>query len=98
VDGDRMAARIAGALHAEKLVLLTDVESLTLDGKPVSKLTLEEAKDALQKIGYGMITKIHAASEALEAGIDQVLIGSGLKEAPLSSCLEHLTGTVITRE
>lgn len=65
VDGDRTAANIAGALGADMLVLLTDVEGLMIEGKTVPKLRLSEAKEILPKIGPGMITKIHAAIEAL---------------------------------
>jgi len=98
VDGDRAAAHIAGALEADRLALLTDVEGLMLNGKLVSKLNISEVKSALPRIGKGMITKVYAATEAIKMGVGEVLISSGLKKLPLSSALKHECGTVITRE
>ena len=98
VDGDRTAAYVSGFMKADKLVLLTDVEGLMLDGKLVSRLTASEAKELLSKIGPGMITKIYATVEALSMGVGEVIITSGLIEKPLSSAIEHKCGTVITNE
>lgn len=98
VDGDRAAAYIAGFLQAEKLILLTDVQGLNLNGKFINKLSIVEAKNSLQRIGHGMVTKVYAAVEALEMGVKEVVIASGLGETPISSSLTHKTGTVISRE
>jgi acetylglutamate/LysW-gamma-L-alpha-aminoadipate kinase len=98
VDADRTAAAIAGALKADRLVLLTDVEGLKLDGKLVSRLSVSEVEKALPKIGGGMITKVYAAQEALSQGVDEVIICSGVRESPISSGLNHEGGTVISRE
>jgi acetylglutamate/LysW-gamma-L-alpha-aminoadipate kinase len=95
VDGDRTAANIAGALGADMLVLLTDVEGLMIEGKTVPKLRLSEAKEILPKIGPGMITKIHAAIEALEYGVKEVIITSGAGPSPVSSAINRNVGTVI---
>ena len=96
VDGDRMAAYIAGALKAEQLILLTDVEGLMIGDKVAKALTLREVKGLLHKIGHGMITKIYAATEALEMGVKEVIIASGLKANPITSAMEHTAGTLIT--
>ena len=98
VDADRTAANIAGALNADKLVLLTDVEGLMLDGKLVSELSTEDAEAKLKKIGGGMITKVYAAQEALKNGVKEAVICSGIRKTPISSALKHEGGTVITRE
>lgn len=98
VDGDRTAACIAGALNADRLILLTDVEGLILNDKLVPKLSVSEVKETLPKIGRGMITKTYAAMEALNLGVGEVLITSGLKRLPISSSLKHERGTVISRE
>jgi acetylglutamate/LysW-gamma-L-alpha-aminoadipate kinase len=95
VDGDRMAAHIAGNLKAEKLILLTDVKGLVLDGGLVPKLTLKDAESTLSKIGKGMITKIHAASEAIKLGVGEVIVTSGLENTPISKSLDGTAGTVI---
>jgi acetylglutamate/LysW-gamma-L-alpha-aminoadipate kinase len=98
VDADRTAANIAGALKADRLVLLTDVEGLKLDGKLVSGLAVSEVKKALPKIGGGMITKVYAAQEALNQGVGEVVICSGIRENPISSGLNNESGTVISSE
>jgi len=95
VDGDRTAAKIAGALQADILILLTDVEGLILDGRLVPRLRAVEAKGVLPKIGPGMITKASAAIEALEMGVKEVVIASGMGPTPVSSALNHQGGTVI---
>ena len=54
VDGDRTAAIVAGALKADKLIMLTDVEGLILKGERVPKIAATEVKEILPKIGGGM--------------------------------------------
>ena len=98
VDADRTAANIAGALNADKLILLTDVEGLILDDKLIPELSAEDIESKLKKIGGGMITKVYAAQEAIQNGVNEVIICSGVKESPISSALKHESGTVITRE
>ncbi len=98
VDADRTAANIAGALKADKLVLLTDVEGLSLDGELVPKLVVSEVEEALPKIGGGMITKVYAAMEAIKQGVGEVVISSGVRKMPISSSLNREGGTVISRE
>jgi acetylglutamate/LysW-gamma-L-alpha-aminoadipate kinase len=98
VDGDRTAAIIAGALKADRLILLTDVEGLVLKGEPVPKISATDVKEVLSSVGQGMSTKVHAALEALTQGVTQVLITSGSGKSPISSALKHECGTVITRE
>jgi acetylglutamate/LysW-gamma-L-alpha-aminoadipate kinase len=96
VDGDRTAAFIAGALKADRLILLTDVQGLVLKGKPVQKISATEVKEVLSSIGQGMSTKVHAALEALNQGVTEVLITSGVEKLPISSALKHECGTVIS--
>lgn len=98
VDGDRTAAVVAGALKADRLILLTDVQGLVLKGKPVPKINAMKVKGALSSIGQGMSTKVHAALEALNQDVNEVLITSGSGKLPISSVLKHECGTVISRE
>ena len=98
VDGDRTAAVVADALKADRLILLTDVEGLMLNGKLVPKITAAEAENNLSIIGKGMSTKVHAALEALNHGVKEVLITSGVKQQPISTALNHEWGTVMTNE
>jgi acetylglutamate/LysW-gamma-L-alpha-aminoadipate kinase len=98
VDGDRTAAFIAGALKADRLILLTDVQGLVLKGKPITKISATEVKEVLGSIGHGMSTKVHAALEALNQDVGEVLITQGSGANPVSSALKHESGTVISRE
>ena len=93
-----MAAYIAGELKAELLILLTDVDGVIIDERLRDTLTLNEVKNLLPKMGHGMITKIYAATEALEMGVKEVIITSGLKNNPITTALEHTAGTMITNE
>jgi len=97
VDSDRAAASIAGALKADRLVFLTDVQGVMLHGKLLEKIKLSETKDILSKIGFGMSTKVYAAAEAVGLGVEKVIIASGLRTSPISSAIKHEDGTVITR-
>ena len=97
VDGDRTAAIIAGALKADRLILLTDVHGLRLKGSPIPKINVTEVKEVFSDIGVGMSTKVHAALEALNQGVAEALITSGLGEKPISAALKHEVGTVVTQ-
>ena len=98
VDGDRTAAIIAGALKADRLIILTNVPGLMLKGECVPKISATEVKEVLSSIGSGMSTKVHAALAALNQGVKEVLITSGSGNLPISSALNHKVGTVITGE
>ena len=98
VDGDRTAAFIALSLKADRLILLTDVPGLMLKGKPIASISGTEIKEVLSNIGQGMSTKVHAALEALNGGVKEVLITSGVGKDPISEALKHQCGTVVTSE
>ena len=95
IDGDRAAASVASALEADRLILLTDVEGVHIDGKHQEALHISEARGIIDKVGAGMITKVYAAVEAVEKGVEEAIIASGFKEAAISTALKHLGGTVI---
>ncbi len=96
VDGDRAAAYVAGALKADRVLFMTDVNGLMMDGRLVEHLTLDEAKRMLPRIGYGMEKKVLACTEALSMGVKEAIIASGKVENPISSALKHLNCTVIS--
>lgn len=96
VDGDRAAAYVAGGVKADKVIFITNVNGLMLNEKLVTGLTLEQAKDALPKIGFGMEKKVLACTEALEMGVKEAIIASGQVDNPVSSAIAHQNCTVIT--
>ena len=98
VDSDRAAANIAGALKAESLVLLTDVQGVMIDGKYVKKIPMREAEGLLSTIGPGMDKKLLASVEAVKSGVKEAVISSGFVDAPVTNALNHTLGTVIAIE
>lgn len=95
VDGDRAAAYVAGAVGADTVVFITDVDGLMMDGALVPGLTLREARNIRPKVGPGMEKKILAAVEALEMGVERAAITSGRREGPLERALAGEGCTVI---
>ena len=83
INADYVAAEVAGALCAEKLLLLTDVEGVykDVDDKSsfLSQLHMDEAKEYIRGgiIAGGMIPKVEACLRALEAGAHKAHIIDG---------------------
>ena len=98
VDGDRAAAYVAGNVGCDKILFITNVDGLLMDDKLVTNLTLTEAKEIRPKIGPGMEKKILAATEALDMGVKEALIGNGQRENPISSAIAHDNCTVIKHD
>ena len=105
INADYVAAEIAGALHAEKLLLLTDIEGVYKDYHDkttfLSSLTQSEAREYIKTgvISGGMIAKIEACLRALDAGAGKSHIIDG--RLPHAILLELLTskgiGTQVER-
>ena len=83
INADDVAAEIAGALGAEKLLLLTDVEGVYKDYEDkssfISTLTAAEARRYIEDgtLTGGMIPKVEACLRALEAGAAKTHIIDG---------------------
>jgi len=99
INADLVAGKIAEALHAEKLILLTDVEGVkNRDGTLVPTLSAEEAHEMITAavIDGGMIPKIECCIEALRGGVQQAHVIDGrVKHALL---LEVLTNEGVGTE
>jgi acetylglutamate/LysW-gamma-L-alpha-aminoadipate kinase len=96
IDGDRAAANIAGALNADVVIFITNVNGLLMEDKLVTKLTLDEAKNLLPKIGPGMEKKVLASTEAISIGVKKAIIASGAVQNPIKMALENKDCTVIS--
>ncbi len=100
VNADTAAGAIAGALNAKRLLLLTDVDGvLDSNGQLIRQMTREEAR-ALIASGAatgGMIPKLETAVDALDDGVEAVVILDGRKPHALLVELftEHGSGTLI---
>jgi acetylglutamate kinase len=100
VNADSAAAALAAALEAEKLVILTDVAGLYSDwpntDSLVSHLTTDELTALLPSLESGMIPKMLACREAVEAGVAKAAIIDG--RIPHSILLEIFTSDGIGTE
>ena len=102
VNADTFAGAIAGALKAKRLLLLTDVPGVLDKSKTLIKqLTLADARRLIADgtISGGMIPKVETCIEALDQGVEGVVILDG--KVPHAVLLELLTdhgaGTLIRR-
>ena len=83
INGDTAAAYIAGALGAERLIMMTDIDGILMDKDDPSTLiphiTVSEAKKLYDTgvISGGMIPKVDCCIEALEKGVNNVVIMDG---------------------
>ena len=103
INADTVSGAIAGAMQAERLILLTDVEGvLDQDRKLIPKLSVAEARGLIQDgtIRGGMIPKIETAIEAVVAGVKAAVILDGRipHVVLLELFTEHGAGTLITAE
>ncbi|GIW47753.1 MAG: acetylglutamate kinase [Deltaproteobacteria bacterium] len=86
INADHVAGKIAGALQAEKLIILTDVPGiLDEENRLISSLTEASARDLIRRkvISKGMIPKVMCAIEALREGVHKVHIIDGRVEHSL---------------
>jgi acetylglutamate kinase len=80
INADHVAAYIAGALKAEKLIILTDVSGIMdKENKIISTLTKKEITKLIKKkiITEGMLPKVQACLEALDQGVSKTHIIDG---------------------
>jgi acetylglutamate kinase len=100
INGDTAAGAVAGAMQAERLMLLTDVQGVkNKDGDVVTSLTAEDVASLMADgtIAGGMIPKVETALEAMQQGCGGAVILDGT--APHGVLLElftkHGAGTLI---
>jgi len=99
INADHAAGKIAGALRAAKLILLTNVDGiLDKEKKLISSVTKKQAAELIRSgtINSGMIPKVMCALEALEEGVGKVHIINGTIKRAL--ILELLTDSGIGTE
>ena len=100
VDGDRAAAMVACAMGADTLVLLTDVPGLLRDpgdpGSLVPDVRRHEIGRAMEIARGRMRLKVLAAREALQGGVQRVVLGDGRLADPVAKACGG-QGTVFRR-
>ena len=95
INGDTAAAHIAGALSAERLIMMTDIAGVLRDKDDPSSLIPEITVSDAEKlkaegiISGGMIPKVDCCVEAIREGVENVIIMDG--RVPHSILMELLT-------
>jgi glutamate 5-kinase len=98
-DNDRLSAKVAQMVEADALIILTSVEGLydRDPSDPEAKFVSEiqdvsehlESTTGISALGSGgMLTKMHAANMAQNAGVETI-IAEGIIERPVSSVLKN---------
>jgi acetylglutamate kinase len=102
INADTVAAAVAGALHATRLIMLTDVAGvLDKDKRVIPDLTLAQVQQGIDDgtITGGMIPKVENCVEAVKQGVKGAVILDG--RVPHACLLELFTeggtGTIIRR-
>ena len=106
INGDTAAAWIAGALEAERLIMMTDIAGILRDPKDpatlIPALTIPEATELFEQniISGGMIPKVECCIDAIHMGVKKVIIMDG--RVPHAILMELLTdegaGTMVIGE
>lgn len=106
INGDTAAAWIAGALKAERLIMMTDIAGILRDKNDpatlIPEVTIAEAHQLYDEgvVSGGMIPKVDCCIEALHKGVGNVVIMDG--RVPHSILMEILTdegaGTMVKRD
>jgi len=106
INADTAAAHIAGALGAERFILMTDIAGILRDKDDASTLipeiSIPEARKLKDEgiISSGMIPKVQCCVTAIESGVKNVVIMDG--RVPHSILMELLTnegaGTLVKGE
>ncbi len=106
INADLVAGALATALHAEKVIFLTDVDGLYADfadkDSLISALALAEAEDLIanDKLATGMLPKVAACISALNGGVERahILNGTIAHSILLEVFTDAGVGTMITHE
>lgn len=92
INADLVAGAVAGALKAEKLLMLTDVKGIRdANSRHLSTVSRKDVQRMVKKgvIGEGMLPKVHACLDALDGGVRKAHIIDG--RVPHAVLLEIFT-------
>ena len=99
VNADLAAAAIAGALDAQWLIIMTDVEGIYRNWPDKSSLISSICADELESLkssfAEGMAPKVQACLDAIAAGAKAVRIIDGTNPSALKDALLGVGGTLV---
>lgn len=106
INADTAAAYIAGGMNAERMILMTDIAGILKDkDDPSSLIPCIDTKEAVELFGDGtisggMIPKVECCLDAIQRGVNKVIIMDG--RVPHALLIETLTdegaGTMVTKD
>lgn len=106
INADTAAACIAGGMHAERLISMTDIAGILKDKDDpdslIPNITIKEAYKLFEDgtVSGGMIPKVQCCIDAIHKGVEKVIIMDG--RVPHSLLIELLTdegaGTMVTED
>lgn len=91
-NADRVAAAVAVALRADRLVFVTGAPGVLADPGDESSV-MAECRPPVAGAGGGMAIKLVAAQEALDGGVGEVRVCGGGRKWPVSAALRGEAGT-----
>ena len=99
VNADLIAAAIGGALRADSVLFLTDVDGIYRNwpdkSSIIDEISVEDLKSIQNSFTDGMIPKVKAAINAIDSGAFSVRITNGTKLDAVLDALDNLGGTVV---
>lgn len=99
INADAFAVAVAGAVDIDICLFISDVEGVRVEGEIKQSLTRAQLEAAIAdgEISGGMIPKVHAATEAVEAGARAAIIGSFAEAGGLVGLVQSEHGTRIVQ-
>ncbi len=99
INADIAAAAVAGALHAQELIIMTDVPGIYRrwpeKDSLIDSITSVELEGIKSSFAEGMAPKVQACLDAIAAGAKAVRIIDGRDPEAFASALAHTGGTLV---
>jgi acetylglutamate kinase len=99
INADIAAAAVAGALHAQELIIMTDVPGIYRrwpeKDSLIDSITSDELEGIKSLFSEGMAPKVQACLDAIAAGAKAVRIIDGRDPEAFASALAHTGGTLV---
>jgi acetylglutamate kinase len=99
VNADLVAAAIGGAIRADSVIYLTDVDGIYRNwpdkSSIIGEISISELRAIENSFTDGMIPKVKAAINAIESGAFSVRITNGTKLEAVLDALDNQGGTLV---
>ncbi len=100
INADLVAGAIGGALRADSVIFLTDVDGIYRNwpekASLIDEISIDELKQIAPSFSEGMIPKVTAAINAIDAGAFSVRITNGTDLAAVLDALDDQGGTLVS--